>query len=130
MQVKLGVPLRDRRVLLVDDESMVLMLVEDMLIELGASSVETAMGLDEAIRVAETAEIDVAVLDVNLSGRASYPVAELLRARRIPFLFATAYGSGEHERAWSGSVTVAKPFGTQDLAKALETVLGASGPTD
>lgn len=125
----MGVPLRNRRVLLVDDESLVLMLVEDMLLELGASAVETAMSLEEATRVAETAEVDVAVLDINLSGQASYPVAELLWARRIPFLFATGYGSSAHARAWSGSVTVAKPFTTQDLAKALETVLAAAGPT-
>lgn len=129
MQMITRATLRDRRVLLVDDESMVLLLVEDMLRELGAASVETAMGLEEATQVAETAAFDVAVLDVNLSGRVSYPVAERLRARRIPFLFATAYGSGAHGRAWSGSVTVAKPFTTQDLAKALETVLAASGRT-
>lgn len=127
MQGMTDAPLKDRRVFLVDDESMVLMLVEDMLFELGAASVETAMGIEEATRAAETAEVDVAVLDVNLSGHASYPVAERLRARGIPFLFATGYGSPGHERAWTGTVTVAKPFATQDLAKALVRVLAAAG---
>lgn len=116
-------PLLGRRVLLVDDESMVLMLVEDMLLDLGALSVETAMGLEEAKKAAKTVAFDVAVLDVNLSGRTSYPVASVLAARKIPFLFATAYGAEGHEAEWRDAVTVVKPFATQDLARALEKVL-------
>lgn len=123
MNATVGALLQNRRVLLVDDESMVLMLVEDMLIELGAAVVETAMALDEAARMAATAPLDVAVLDVNLSGQTSYPVAELLKARRIPFLFATGYGSAGHEKAWRETPTVAKPFAVQDLARALRLVL-------
>lgn len=126
MPLETAAPLRDRRVLLVDDESMVLMRVQDMLIELGAEAVETAMTLEEANRIAETADLDVAVLDVNLSGRASYPVAERLEARGIPFLFATGYGSEAHHRAWDRTVTVAKPFAASDLARALGTVLAPS----
>ena len=117
------VPLRNRRVLLVDDESMVLMLMEDMLLDLGASTVETAMTLSEATRVAASSQFDVAVLDVNLSGERSYPVAEMLLARGIPFLFATAYGSKAHDGAWREVLTLAKPFTPRDLATALARIL-------
>jgi len=116
-------PLQDRRILLVDDESMVLMLVEDMLLSLGAAHVETAMDLDEAKGLAERVDVDLAVLDVNLAGRKSYPIAETLRARGVPFLFATGYGSKGHDEAWRGILTLAKPFEVQELARAIERAL-------
>lgn len=117
-------PLADLRVLLVEDETLVMMMIEDMLFDLGAASVETAMGLDEARRVAETVDVDFAVLDVNLSGDKSYPVAERLRARGVPFVFATGYGSKGHDPAWRDAPTVTKPFETEQLGRLIERVLG------
>ena len=119
-------PLENRRVFLVDDESVALMIVEDMLKELGAASVQTAMTLEEAQTVADTADFDLAVLDIDLSGRPSYPVAAKLRARSIPFLFATGYKSEKHNTEWISAITIVKPFEAQDLARALEELLSKS----
>jgi CheY-like chemotaxis protein len=120
-------PLRGCRILLVEDESFIMMLIEDMLLELGAGTVETAMRLEEAERAAREKAVDIAVLDVNLAGRRSYPVAKVLQERGIPFLFATGYGSFGHDADWRGSPTLKKPFETRDLQRALEQVI-AQGP--
>lgn len=106
---------------------MVLMLIEDMLLDLGAAVVETAMRLEEAERLATEAVFDVAVLDVNLAGRKSYPVAEALRARGVPFIFATGYGSKGHDEAWRGTPTLAKPFDPRDLARVIGGVVSGIG---
>ena len=82
------------RVLVVADEMRIALLVEDMLIELGHEVVGLAMRLAQALALAENAEIDFAILHVNLDGRMSFPVAEVLEARGVPFVFATGYGSG------------------------------------
>lgn len=116
-------PLQQKRVLLVEDESLVLMMIEDMLFELGAADIEVAMGLEQAKRVVASSAFDVAVLDVNLAGEKSYPVAEMLRQRGIPLLFATGYGSKGHDPAWQDAPTITKPFDTRDLAKAVSSLL-------
>ena len=100
-----------------------LILVEDMLLDLGAKAVETAMRLEEAVEIARRAEVDVAVLDVNLRSKRSYPVAEVLRERGIPYLFASGSGSAEHGTAWKGTPTLKKPFQPRDLARAPEAVM-------
>lgn len=115
--------LAGRRILLVDDESMVLMLIEDMLRDLGAETVETAMNVEEASRLADSMRVDLAVLDINLSGTRSYPVAERLKARGVPVLFATGYGSSGHEEAWIGWPTLSKPFDSASLATAIGHLL-------
>ena len=78
------------RVLLVEDESLVAMVAEDTLLDLGCEVV-LAMRLDAALSLAREADVQLGVLDVNLGEGRSYPVADILRARGIPFLFATGY---------------------------------------
>ena len=81
------------RVLVVEDEMMVSMLIEDMLEDLGCKVVGPASRLEEAIELANNEELDCAVLDVNLGGGETvFPLAEALRARGVPFVFATGYG--------------------------------------
>lgn len=82
------------RVLIVEDETLISMLMEVYLEQLGCSVVGSASRLDEAVEMAGRLEMDAAVLDVNLAGKMSYPVAEVLRARGVPFVFATGYGLG------------------------------------
>jgi CheY-like chemotaxis protein len=82
-----------KRVLLVEDEGIVAMVVEDYLLDLGYEVVAVAARLESGMRLAQDAAIDVAILDVNLAGKLSYPIAELLYERGIPFLFATGYGN-------------------------------------
>jgi DNA-binding NtrC family response regulator len=118
--------LRDRCVLVIEDEIMVTMLLEDMLQELGAGAIETAADLEEAESKARETIADVALVDVNLRGRMSYPAAEILNRRGIPFLFATGYGPHMEESPigrWREFLTLQKPFVTNDLAAAIRHVL-------
>jgi CheY-like chemotaxis protein len=82
-----------KRVLVVEDEMTIALLIEDMLTDLGHEVVGLAMRLPQAMELAATAIVDLAILDVNLDGRMSFPVADLLSARGVPFVFATGYGS-------------------------------------
>jgi CheY-like chemotaxis protein len=107
------------RILLVEDESMVAMLIEDMLADLGHEVGATASHMSEALEVARTGSFDLAIIDVNLDGEPSYPVAELLASRGIPFAFATGYGPGGVDGTFAGSPTLAKPFLLADLRRLL-----------
>ena len=84
--------LRGRRILLVEDEMMVAWLVADMLGDLGCEVVGPASHVDRALTMLAAETIDAAVLDLNLGGVRSYPVADALTERGIPFVFATGYG--------------------------------------
>jgi CheY-like chemotaxis protein len=111
--------LSGRRVLVVEDEMMVLMLIEDMLSDLGCESVTTAAGVDQALALMEGRVFDVAMLDVNLNGEKSYPVADALVARDVPFVFATGYGDHVTRAGYPGRPVLQKPFKFEDLAEIL-----------
>ncbi len=117
--------LRNKRVLIVEDEMLVAMTLEDTLLDLGMEVVATAMHLALAIELADRCEIDVAVLDINLHGGRSYPVADILIRRGIPFIFATGYGHAEGDEAYAGIPVLTKPYRPVDLAQALVLVLAA-----
>ena len=106
------------RVLLVEDEPMIAFALEDMVLELGYEVVGPAFRLSEALELAGAEQFEGAVLDVNLNEQRSYPVADLLRDRGIPFLFATGYAEGGV--GWDGeAVVIAKPYSRAQLARAL-----------
>jgi len=107
------------RVLVVEDEMMVSMLIEDMLSDLGCTVVGPASRLDEAIELAKTADLDCAVLDVNLGGQPIFPLADLLRERGRPFAFATGYGDAGLRDVDKGTPVLQKPFREGDLARVL-----------
>ncbi|MDO8910342.1 MAG: response regulator [Phenylobacterium sp.] len=107
------------RVLVVEDEMMVSMLIEDMLTDLGCIVVGPAARLDEAIALAEREQIDCAVLDVNLGGQPIFPLADILRAKGAPFAFATGYGDAGLRDVDKGSLVLQKPFRETDLARIL-----------
>ena len=107
------------RVLVVEDEMMVSMLIEDMLTDLGCSVVGPASRLDEAIALAEAGGIDCAVLDVNLGGQPICPLADLLRTQGRPFAFATGYGDAGLRDVDRGCPVLQKPFREGDLARVL-----------
>ena len=111
-----------KRVLLVEDEALIAMMLEDYLTDLGYQVVATASRLEDAMEKARSIQIDVAVLDVNLAGQVSYPVAEILRQRSIPFIFATGYGTDGLPDRLSNALVLGKPFVLSQLAKALTTV--------
>ena len=116
------------RVLVVEDEVIVGMLIEDMLGELGLEVAALSSHLDEAVAYALTLSIDVAVLDVNLNGKKSYPVADALTSRGIPFLFATGYGAKILVPPYDVIPTLQKPFKFVDLKQILDAVLTVERP--
>jgi CheY-like chemotaxis protein len=107
------------RVLVVEDEMMVSMLIEDMLTDLGCTIVGPASRLEEAMQLAREAQLDCAVLDVNLGGQPIFPVADLLREKGAPFAFATGYGDAGLRDVDRGSPVLQKPFREADLARVL-----------
>lgn len=115
--------LRDVRVLIVEDESLVTMLIEDILEELGCRVAGIASDVDEALVKSSQQEFDVAILDVNLNGSRSFRVAEKLSELRMPFVFSTGYGSSGVPVAFQKAPIIAKPFQEHDLRQALTEAL-------
>ncbi len=112
------------RVLLVEDEAMIAMLVEDMLEDLGHELVTVATRLEAATAAAGNGALDPATLGLNLGGVLTYPAADVLAERVIPFIFATGYGSGGLKEACSAQPTLQKPFDTEALGQAIRQALG------
>jgi CheY-like chemotaxis protein len=115
---------RPLRILIVEDEMLVAMNIEDMLLDLGHEVAGLAGRLEPALALAREAEIDVAMLDVNLAGEQSFPVADALIERGVPFLFATGYGLKGIPECYRDRPVLQKPFRGQDLAGALRRALG------
>lgn len=111
------------RVLLVEDEALVAMMIEDVLSELGHEVVAVVGRLTAAIEQANTLNVDIAVLDLNLNGERTDPVAAALRSRGIPFVFATGYGAAGAQEMWSGVPVVQKPFQPRELVAAINAAL-------
>ena len=108
------------QILVVEDESMVAMMIEDMLEDLGHQVVATSGRMPDARKLVSDASADLAILDVNLNGEETYPLADSLAARSIPFIFATGYGSSGIKAEWSGVPVLQKPFQSRELAAAID----------
>jgi CheY-like chemotaxis protein len=120
------------KALLVEDEGAVALLIEDMLVELGVSIVASVARLVDACEIARTAALDFALLDINLGGQMVFPVAHILRERRIPFVFSTGYGIASPGRQFDDVPVIGKPFAIGQLKQTLHTLLNkgplSSGP--
>lgn len=113
-----------RRILVVEDEPLVAMLLEDILLDLGFDVIGPALRLERALELARSETVDAAILDVNLGGDRSYAVAETLGRRDIPYAFATGYGSP----GMTGSVDVPvlrKPFERDSVRRVVAELFGA-----
>lgn len=109
--------LQGRTILVVEDESAVSMLTEDVFLDAGCT-VLLAMRLAEALELARNAAFDLAVLDVNLGGGdTSYPVADLLAERQVPFMFVTGYDAASLEARFDGRPKVQKPYAPEQLVR-------------
>lgn len=120
-------PLAELRVLVVEDETVIALLIEDMLDELGCRLAASLGTLEEALAVAGSIAADVALLDVNLAGEVIFPVAERLQARGVAVVFATGYGSAGLPAPWRGHPVLAKPFALDELREALAAAIAARG---
>ena len=118
-----GEAMRKRRVLIVEDEGVVGLLLEDMLTDLGYEVAGVAARLGEGLQKAETEEYDCAILDVNLDGRPSFPIAEALTKRGTPFLCVTGYGAKGLDPDFAGHPVLATPFLQTELEAALRKLL-------
>lgn len=117
--------LSGRRVLVVEDEMMVLMGIEGALADLGCAAVSAAATVGEALSLLETERFDVAMLDVNLGDGPSYPIADALAMRSIPFVFSTGYGEQGIEARFANRPVLRKPYSDQQLAAALASAFPA-----
>lgn len=107
------------RILIVEDEMTIAFMIEDMLLDLGHEVVKIAMRLPDAVKAAANLDFDLALLDVNLDGHQSFPVAEILIERGIPFVFATGYGAAGILQPFKNRPVLAKPFAFKDLQRVL-----------
>ena len=110
-------------VLLVEDEVMIRMMVADMLEELGYTIVAEAGDIDEGIRLVQSTDFDIAILDVNVNGKVITPVAEAVQMRGLPLVFATGYGAQGLPEKFRDRPTLQKPFQIETLARTIEAVL-------
>jgi len=112
------------RVLVVEDDSLICLLLEDMLLDLGCQVVGTAGHIKRAIELAQCEEnVDVAILDVNLGGRQVFPAADILAKRGVPFLFATGMGADALPADWLGHCSLQKPMTIEGLGDALRRAI-------
>lgn len=112
------------RIMVIEDEGIVAMLLEDMLNGLGHEVVASASNIERASALAGEVDIDLAILDVNLNGHHTYPLAETLSARGIPFIFATGYGNAGLKSEWRNAKVLQKPFTERDLARLIGETMG------
>ncbi len=117
------------RVLLVEDEAMVAMMVEDMLTDLGCVVVDVAGTVSRGLALAgdEAVELDGAILDVNLGGEKVYPIAEALATRGVPFIFSTGYSLAGIASAYAHVPILPKPYEQEDLEEQLVDNIISSG---
>ena len=102
------------------------MMVADMLEELGYSVVAEAGEINDALKLAQSAEFDLAILDVNVNGKVISPVADLLAARNRPFIFATGYGSSGLPAEYRNRPALQKPFQIETLARMIDHALNST----
>jgi DNA-binding NtrC family response regulator len=114
---------RTLSILLVEDEAMIRMMVADMVETLGHRVAAEAGSMDKAMELARSATFDFAIIDMNLNGAMSFPLADAIKARNIPFIFASGYDStraaGQHRQA----TVLQKPFTIERLEAAIDQAL-------
>ena len=115
--------LSGQHVLLVEDEFLIRMMIEEMLANLGCRSVSTAATITRALALLEAQPFDLALLDVNLRGEMSFPVADELVARGVPFAFSTGYDEHSLSSRYPGCPVLRKPFRDLKLQEILATLL-------
>ena len=118
----MGAPGATFRILVVEDEMMISMVIEDTIEMLGYQMVGPVAQLDEALSLATNGVFDCAILDVNIRGGNSYAIADLLLKRGCPFLLTTGYSDWSLPKHLSGQKRLTKPYSTKELEKHLQSL--------
>lgn len=114
---------RAPRILIVEDEPMIVFMLEDMLTEAGFEIVGVATALEPALALIAGGNIDATLLDANLAGISSAPAALALTARAIPYVVVSGYSKSQQDDAYSAGLFVSKPFKMATLIAALRSIL-------
>ena len=114
--------LAGRRILVVEDEILIAMMIEQALAKFGCEILGPISKLDNALQSAREETFDAAILDVNIRGGRVYPVAQVLRTRGIPFLLASGYGDWALPEAFRDQPRLTKPFGSDDVLNAVRAI--------
>ncbi|MFN3608828.1 MAG: response regulator [Hyphomonas sp.] len=115
-----------RRVLVVEDEMMILLNIEDMLADLGCATISSAGTVARALVLVDGEHFDLAMLDMNLSGQTSYPIADALAVHNVPFVFLTGYSDDRLAERFSNRPVLKKPYSARELGAALAKLLPAA----
>src|SRR6185437_8724317 len=115
--------MKGRRVLIIEDDVRISMLMQESLAEMGCEVAGTAMLFDDALELATSRQFDVALLDISLNGELSYPVAEAMLERSQKFVFVTGHVMETLPAPFQGTPVLYKPFGMNDLRKSLRMAL-------
>ena len=108
------------RFMIVDDEMIIALDLESMLEDLGHTVVETVNRVDRGMEVAKSGIIDMAILDINVRGQLSFPIAEILRNRSVPFIFASGYGELGLIDGFRDELVLTKPYNSETLRRILQ----------
>ncbi len=114
-----------KRVLIVEDEYLIRMLLEDMLADLGYGVAAAVGTVAEASEFATSGDFSAAILDVNLDGQEIFPVADILAGRSLPFVFVTGYGENSLPDRYRDRPALQKPFQAEQLSATLADLLAA-----
>ncbi|WP_245974375.1 response regulator [Bosea caraganae] len=111
--------------LIVEDEPIIAMMLEEHLLDAGCEVVATAQNLASGLALAETVDLDVAILDLSLGSKSSFAVADVLASRGIPFMFASGFGTNSLPEEHRARMVLNKPFHYPELLKSLKFALGS-----
>ena len=107
---------------------LVLMAIEDMLGDLGCTSITVAGSIDKAMELVAKGSFDLATLDINLNGQRSYPIAKALDEAGVPFAFSTGYGEHGVGEGYGHHLVLNKPYTGPQLIKVLTALLAEGAP--
>jgi CheY-like chemotaxis protein len=115
--------LRGRRILVVEDEAVVSLMIIDLLAEAGCEVIGPAATTESALALIEQEGIDCAILDVKLLDGQVFPVADTLTARGVPFVFATGYAADTLGARYTGVPRIEKVYDRDELLDAVAVIL-------
>jgi DNA-binding response OmpR family regulator len=114
--------LAGRRILVVEDDWLIAVSIEEALHKLGCTVVGPVSKLDRALELAKSEVFDAAILDITIRGGQVFPVAESLRSRGIPFVFASGYGDWALPASFQGQARLTKPFTADELQTEMQAL--------